>query len=279
MNTFLNRCDMVLKGKSISQDIVLSLESYLNEDFITSKVPLVNFTKDLSGVGYEEAETLILDQIDKIKSNTKVMTVDDLNNRFDTIRYDILYLKRKLKNNDITKITELFTNEKYKYIHCNTTNKFIELQDIPLIALISDYQYIMEVGFDKDTIDNIREKLIRSKEEADGLFKPLQFLRYLAKLSENDKPFYCEIIEGEIPYIELSETLTFKDLYFILSNKEVVIKRLTELKERCLKFIWDSSYIDNKELLGKAINSFDNVISLISYNITPDEKSLFDCII
>lgn len=279
MNTFLNRCDMVLKGKAISQDIVLSLESYLNEDFITSKVPLVNFTKDLSGVGYEEAETLILDQIDKIKSNTKVMAVDDLNNRFDKIRYDILYLKRKLKNNDITKIVELFTNEKYKYIHCNTTNKFIELQDIPLITLISDYQYIMEVGFDKDTIDNIRETLIRSKEEGDGLFKPLQFLRYLAKLSDHDKPFYCEILEGEIPYIELSETLKFKDLYFILSNKEVVIKRLTELKERCLKFIWDSSYIDDKEVLGKAINSFDNIISLISYNITPDEKSLFDCII
>ena len=35
MNTFLNRCDMVLKGKSSSQDIVLSLEAYLNEDFIT----------------------------------------------------------------------------------------------------------------------------------------------------------------------------------------------------------------------------------------------------
>jgi hypothetical protein len=279
MNTFLNRCDMVLKGKAISQDIVLSLESYLNEDFITSKVPLVNFTKDLSGVGYEEAETLILDQIDKIKSNTKVMTVDDLNNRFDKIRYDILYLKRKLKNNDMSKLTELFTNEKYKYIHCSTTNKFIELQDIPLITLVSDYQYIMEVGFDKDTIDNIRETLIRSKEEGDGLFKPLQFLRYLAKLSDNDKPFYNEIIEGEIPYIELSEVLKFKDLYFILSNKEVVIKRLTELKEICLKFIWGSSYIDDKELLGKAINSFDNIISLISYNITPDEKSLFDCII
>ena len=112
MNTFLNRCDMVLKGKSINQDIVLSLEAYLNEDFITSKVPLVNFTKDLSGVGYEEAETLILDQIDKIKSNTKVMTVDDLNNRFDTIRYDILYNRNRIRVKAISRRRK--KNEQHK---------------------------------------------------------------------------------------------------------------------------------------------------------------------
>lgn len=279
MNTFLNRCDMVLKGKSINQDIVLSLESYLNDDFITSKVPLVNFTKDLSGVGYEEAETLILEQIEKIKSNVKLLTIDDLNNRFELIKINIMYLIYKLKKSDITKLSTLFTDEKYKYIHCSNTNKFIELQDIPLISLISDYQYIMEVGFDKDVIDNIREVLIRSKEEGDGLFKPLQFLRYLAKLPNDEKPFYSNVITGEIPYIELSETLKFKDLYFIISNKEVVIRRLTELKELYLKFIWNSSDINSKELLTTSVNAFDSMLSLLSSNITPDEKSLFDYIV
>lgn len=279
MNTFLNRCDMVLKGKSINQDIVLSLESYLNEEFITSKVPLVNFTKDLSGVGYEEAETLILAQIDKIKSNTKLVTVDDLNNRFEVMKYNIIYLIYKLKNSDMTKIYPLFNDVKCKYVHCSTTNKFVEIQEIPLMSLVSDYQHIMEIGFGKDTMDNIREKLIRSKEEGDGLFKPLQFLRYLSELPRDKKPFYNNILTGEIPYIELSEVLKLKDLYNILSNKEVIIRRLTELKETYLKFIWDSSYIDSKELLNSSINSFDSMLSVISSNITPDEKSLFDCIV
>lgn len=266
---------MVLKGKSINQDTVMSLESYVGEDFITSKIPLVNFTKDLSGVGYDEVVTLIASKMDEVKSNVKVNTVADLNNKFGFIKSETLSLSYKLENSNNTDIIKFFTDEKYKHMICKETGKVVEIGELGLYNFIFEYSPISETAFNKSKFEKIFQLGSEYREEGDNLFKPLHFLRYLSELQESEQPFFKDILTGEIPYIELNKELKVKDLYNVIINKEKVVKGLTELREVCLKFVWSGQYNDQRNLLDAGITAFDNIIGLLSIEANQDKKTIF----
>ena len=256
MTSFLNICDMILKGKSVNKSLVVSLEAYSGDEFITSSISLANFTEELSGVGYDEVEVLIKDKLAKIQSETKVNTIDDLLNMVTSIKHYIDVNKSVLNQSRgcLTDSLEKYINDEEFNKIMDADNNLIYIKDIELNAFLREYITIVN----DEKLLNGFETLFNYKPGEELNLISLKFLKYIF---QNSNAFWEDM--KDIPFTELNEEFTVGDLHLVLINRDSIIPILTNMSEYISKFIWDNQPND-KITLERMINYFKNINNLLN---------------
>lgn len=267
MDTFINRCNMVLEGKAISKGMILSLESYANEDFITSKIPINNFTDDLTGVGYEEVEVLIKGKLQSVKDNVKVNTMEDLTGILNQVVQNIgrIYNAIRTTKLNATELEEFLTNDKTKYVYGNN-KQLIEIGNLRLLDFICNYSWAAEKVFNKydSHFYRVLEMCMTAETDDDNIFKPFNLLKYIATKDLNNENLFLEgnLLFAEIPYMELIQPIKVNDLLTVLKNKDKVENVLLRFKANCVNTVWRNNITDRKTL-DEYVNVYSNLLSLV----------------
>lgn len=278
MDTFINRCNMVLEGKAISKSMVLSLESYANEDFITSKIPINNFTDDLSGVGYEEVEVLIKGKIQSVKDNVKVNTMQDLTDLLNTITdfIGMIYTDFNDTKLNASELEEFLTNDKTKYVYDNN-KQLVEIGNLRLLDFICNYSWAAEKVFntyDKHFPELLEQCMLMDIED-DNVLKPFNLLKYIA--TTEDLFFDRHLLTSEIPYMELIQPIKVNDLLTVLNNKDKISTALLRFKVNCINTVWRNNIPDRKTL-DEYINVYSNLLSIVVYMYRDGKSPIFSFI-
>lgn len=275
MDTFINRCNMVLEGKAISKSMILSLESYANEDFITSKIPINNFTDDLSGVGYEEVEVLIKGKLQSVKDNVKVNTMEDLTDLLNIITDFIGMIYNDFNDTklDASELEEFLTNDKTKYVYDNN-KQLVEIGNLRLLDFICNYSWAAEKVFNKydNHFPKLLEQCMLMDIEDDNVLKPFNLLKYIA--TTDDLFFDRHLLTSEIPYMELIQPIKVNDLLTVLKNKDKISTALLRFKANCINTVWKNNIPDRKTL-DEYINVYSNLLSIVVYMYRDGKSPIF----